>query len=206
MPRKYEIYREVFIMKTVYLIRHSTPDKTSGLANERIPLSGEGRERAKALAAKIHADLVVSSELQRAKETAGYLSADFQTDGRFNERRLGGESTLDADFWVKQYADIRYKNDGGESLLEVGERMEDGILAYLGAVGEGQSAAIVSHAAAICAYLLRHCSIEVLDARRKIRKITFREKVLLEGKFETPDGFKLAFENDRLLDVRRIQE
>lgn len=47
---------------------------------------------------------------------------------------------------------------------------------------EGGTAAVVSHAAAICAFLLNWCSIEVVDEQKKVRKIQHSETVVLDGK------------------------
>ena len=61
---------------------------------------------------------------------------------------------------------------------------------------------MVSHATAICAYLLSYCEIEVKDAENKVRKISFHGKKILNGRFQPADGFEILFENDIFSDIR----
>ena len=67
---------------------------------------------------------------------------------------------------------------------------------------DGDTVAIVSHAAAICAFLLNWCSIEVMDEQKKVRKITHNGSVVLSGKIATPSAFILAFEDEHLCGIR----
>ena len=69
---------------------------------------------------------------------------------------------------------------------------------------EGQNALVVSHAAAICSYLQRFCTVEVTDAAQKLRRITFQGEVLLDGHFWEADGFVLHIENRRPVLIRTI--
>jgi len=66
----------------------------------------------------------------------------------------------------------------------------------------GETALVVSHATAICAYLLSYCEIEVKDAANKARKISFHGKEILNGRFQPADGFEILFENDIFSDIR----
>ena len=61
--------------------------------------------------------------------------------------------------------------------------MADCIHELLDSLPEGQNALVVSHAAAICSYLQRFCTVEVTDAAQKLRRITFQGEVLLDGHF-----------------------
>ena len=67
---------------------------------------------------------------------------------------------------------------------------------------DGDTVAIVSHAAAICAFLLNWCSIEVMDEQKKVRKIMHNGSVVLSGKIATPSAFILAFEDEHLCGIR----
>ena len=74
----------------------------------------------------------------------------------------------------------------------------------LDSLPEGQNALVVSHAAAICSYLQRFCTVEVTDAAQKLRRITFQGEVLLDGHFWEADGFVLHIENRRPVLIRTI--
>lgn len=117
------------------------------------------------------------------------------------ERELGNKVTLNADFWGRQYEDHAFKNEGGESLDEVRDRMSACINEILLGLRDGEKVVVVSHAAAICAYLLNFCTIRVLDAEHKLREITHNGKTVLAGSIDTPSCFTLYFDGDRLCDI-----
>lgn len=66
---------------------------------------------------------------------------------------------------------------------------------------DGEEVVVVSHAAAICAYLLNFCTIRVLDAEHKLREITHNGKTVLAGSIDAPSCFTLYFDGDRLCDI-----
>ena len=101
-------------------------------------------------------------------------------------------------------APANFKNPDGESFREVSARMADCIHELLDSLPEGQNALVVSHAAAICSYLQRFCTVEVTDAAQKLRRITFQGEVLLDGHFWEADGFVLHIENRRPVLIRTI--
>ena len=185
-------------MKTLYLFRHSKPDKTSKLDNSLIPLSEEGRPALLALLDRI-GDLdknvpVFSSTYRRAYETALLISGCVMRDSRLTERQTGTRETFTKELWAGQYTDCDLKNTDGESFREVRERMTEAINEILDQMSDGGSAVIVSHAAAICAYLQQFCRVEVVDADSKHRKITHGERVILDGVVHAPSCFRLVFE------------
>ena len=104
-----------------------------------------------------------------------------------HERTIGDARE---DFWLKQYEDHDFRNPGGESLNQVKVRMKTAIDSIVGQMEEGETALVVSHATAICAYLLSYCEIEVKDAANKARKISFHGKEILNGRFQPADGLK----------------
>lgn len=61
---------------------------------------------------------------------------------------------------------------------------------------DGESAIVVSHAAAICAYLQQYCEIQVTDVDSNQRHIVFRNKTVLDGTIKTPSCFVLTFSKD----------
>lgn len=189
-------------IKTIILFRHSKPLMNSKFNNLDIPLSEEGNDLAKEMAkefSKMTIKNVYSSNYRRALETAKCFAEDIIIDKRFGERELGDLASFDKDFWEKQYLDHNYKILSGESLNETKLRMTIGIDEVLKRMEANETTIIVSHAAAICSYLLNFCSIEVLDAKEKVRHIVFKDKVILSGKTGTPHYFILTYNNDNKL-------
>ena len=119
-----------------------------------------------------------------------------RVDERLQERRIGNKETFTKEIWASQYVDLDVKNKDGESFHEVQKRMDECISELLQTMSNGQCIAVVSHAAAICAYLLKYCTIEVVDAETKHRKITFQDKVVLDGQIEAPSCFRLDFDGE----------
>ena len=186
-------------MKIIYLFRHSIPDKNSTLLNEYIPLSQEGENLAKELVNKLHVKLpikVFSSTYVRARQTAEIITGDVITDTRLIERKIGNKDTFTKDLWAKQYINKDIKNDNGESFRMVQKRMTEAINDILLKMCDDESAIVVSHAAAICAYLQQYCKIRVIDIETKRRKIVFNNKTVLDGIIKTPSCFVLTFDDE----------
>lgn len=191
-------------MKTLYLIRHSQPEKNTDLPTEKIPLSLIGHRKAEQLFSNCifsHVSHVYSSPFLRAFQTAEKLRKPILIDERLQERALGNPDTSDESFWLHQYTDHDFRNEGGESMNETGKRMEAALSDILVSIADGDTAAVITHAAAICAYLMKYCTVEVTDVQLKKRRITFRNKVILDGIIDTPSVFVLRFENDILHDI-----
>ena len=194
-------------MKTIILVRHSEPQRIAGIPNDKIPLSETGRILAKTFfAQKIFESpqCVYSSPFLRSMETASYLSEKFVVDERLKERALGDLESLDAAFWAKQYENLDFKNQNGESMNETACRMDSCIGEVFSQLRESEKAVIVSHAAAICAYLTKYCVIAVVNASEKIRHIQFGNETVLDGKINTPCAFVLKFEQDYLVELTYI--
>lgn len=194
-------------MKTIYLFRHTIPQEKSGYHNESIPISKQGVREMENLLSKLRVDFnnVLCSPYLRAVQTAQIISSNYFVDERLHERRLGKEEELPDDFWVHQYLDYDYKNIGGESLNDVRKRMVDAIDFYLNRIDDNQTIAIVSHATAICSYLLSNCAIAVTNTECKERRIVFNGSIILDGKIKTPSCFKLVFDNEKLIVVTYIE-
>ena len=86
------------------------------------------------------------------------------------------------------------------------KRMTSAINEIVSSIQDGHTVAIVSHAAAICAYLLNWCSIEVIDEQKKLRKITHNRSVVMNGKIATPSAFILEFENEQLCEIKYVDK
>lgn len=185
-------------MKTIYLFRHSKPLSGNQYSNREIPLAPEGRVLMERLIKEDHIQVskVYASTYLRAKETADTFLLPIILEERLKERQIGVRETFTSEMWEKQYRDLNCKNAKGESFYQVNLRMRAVLSEILMEMEEEESVAVVSHAAAICAYLLTYCTIEVVDAKKKIRKITCQDKVILEGTIETPSYFRLEFEGD----------
>ena len=99
-----------------------------------------------------------------------------------------------------------YKTNGGESFREVGERMSLSIADVLFELDEGESAAVVTHAAAICAYLISiGADIAVTDAEEKNRRITFGGEQVHDGSIKTPSAFIISFDDGKAAKVAYIE-
>lgn len=194
-------------MKTIYSFRHSAPDRQSTAANSQIPLTADGKAAAKRFWNKIRpseAVAVYSSPYRRAYETAEAISKSIITDARLAERETGEQGTFTIQAWARQYTDCDFANTGGESFRTVRTRMTAAISYILMQTNDGTAAAVVSHAAAICAYLQQYCTITVTDADKKLRRITFSGATVLNGPISTPSCFVLRFEDGVLKEIKYI--
>lgn len=192
-------------MKTILLIRHSEAIKDRTMPTGELPLSDQGHRKAQELFALDvfrSVKAVYTSPYRRAYTTAEKLNRSFMVDDRLRERDLGNPETLNAAFWNRQYMDYDYKNENGESMNDTRKRMSLAVHEIISMMKDGDTIAIVSHAAAICAFLLNWCSIEVMDEQKKVRKITHNGSVVLSGKIATPSAFILAFEDEHLCGIR----
>lgn len=193
-------------MKTILLMRHSIPEKSSAFVTDP-GLSSAGTERAKEIFnTSSFADIsqVWASPSQRTLQTAKLLGRPVRTDPRLLERKTGDTTGQDLSFWKRQYEDPNFKNPDGESFREVNARMSACIREILSGLSDGGTALVVSHAAAICAYLQSFCTVEVTHAEQKLRRIRFHGKLLLDGKLEPLAGFVLRVDSDGVSDVERL--
>jgi len=191
-------------MKTIILMRHSIAEKLD-LPTEELPLSREGR----LLAAKQRDNALVksaskcfSSPYVRALETAKIIFGNTETVQDLHERIVGKENAIE-DFWHMQYLDYDFKNEGGESLNEVKDRMKKAMDFVLENMQDEDKALVVSHATAICAYLLNFCKIEVIDHKIKLRRITYNGKDILNGWIKPTNYFIIKYADNN--EVREIE-
>lgn len=66
---------------------------------------------------------------------------------------------------------------------------------------DGETAIVVSHAAAICAYLMHYCTIVVTDRATKTRAITWNGQNVYQGRMPPLTGFVLTFQQGVLISV-----
>lgn len=202
--------------KTIYLIRHSIPMKirnnvinSDGLQvwNEKNPLSIIGEEKAKEYFEKeefFDVDYIVSSKYVRAISTAKYLAEknnlSININENFGERKHGVESwdLLPPGFEERQLIDKEYKVGDGESQLEVASRMYTSLMELV--KSDYKKIVVLSHATAITFLLMKICNYSN-------GILSFNGEVLLDNNFSwcAPDGFKLVFDDDKLISINRIK-
>lgn len=108
----------------LYLVRHGrTAANASGLLQGRLdpPLDDVGHQQAKAIEALVpHADVVISSSLVRARQTAAYFSREVIVDDRWIELAYGEYEGVPAgevppDVWQSWKTNTEFATKGGES-------------------------------------------------------------------------------------------
>lgn len=146
-------------MTLVTLLRHGrTTANASGLLQGRVdnPLDDTGRAQAAAAAAVLGpVDLVISSPLLRARQTADALAAahPVQVDDRWVELDYGewdGRPIRDvpAEVWARWRTDLELRPPGGETLVELGTRVRDALEQLAEAAVDGH-VVVVSHVSPI---------------------------------------------------------
>lgn len=206
---------------TVYLIRHSVrfynkemvesyrTDQSELLKNEKNILSVVGEKRAEILSNEDelqNIDIVYTSNCVRTLQTAKYLldkqNLKVHIDDRFDERRAGNpnDNTI-TDWYTMQYKDENYKTEGGESQLEVRNRMSEAFDEVVNS-NKGKRIAIFSHGYAITFFLLRWCKLEQISENR-VMSLSFKGNVVFNKRLNSPDVFKLILNENN--EVERIE-
>lgn len=185
-----------------------------------IDLNEEGQRQARALAASLageHFDLLVSSDLSRASQTAKALGEvsglPLYIDGRLRERCYGGfEGLLYADIaerfpqefaaWQARDVDAQLPpgQNRGESFREFYERVTSAILGWA-ADNPGQSLAIVAHGGVLeCIY--RAALGLSLDTPRdfKVLNASINRFIVRNGQFELVSWGEVAHLQPAVLD------
>ena len=207
-------------MTTLYLIRHSvrmplktikyntTQDKL--ILSEKIILNCEGEERAKLLSEKEelqNIDMVYTSNCVRTLQTAKYLiekqNLNVTIDDRLDERRVGiPNNDIYPDWFERQYRDENFKTVGGESQIDVRNRMDEAITQIL-KQNKDKRIAIFSHAYAITFYLLKYCKL--VNIQENKFTFEFNNKIFFNKKINAPEVFKLTFDNKELMSIELIE-
>jgi 2,3-bisphosphoglycerate-dependent phosphoglycerate mutase len=113
--------------------------------------------------------------------------------------RTSGEAK--EDFWLKQYRDYDFSNPNGETLNEVKVRMKNAMDYIVKSLSDGDKALVVSHATAICAYLLNFGTVKVIDVSQKSREITYKNKVIMRGNINPIDYFVMEYKDDMVTNI-----
>ncbi|TWG94215.1 putative phosphoglycerate mutase [Nocardioides sp. J9] len=170
---------------TIVLVRHGVTAHTTGrrfsggLGGDNPPLSEEGRAQAAEVAAwlkelKESIDVVVASPVRRTRETAeivaGALGLPVEEEPAFAEMEFGEWDGLtftevaerDKERMEAWFADMSYPPPGGESFVQVRERVLAG-LARLLETHAGRTVVVVSHVTPIKT-LVAHAMEAPLDS------------------------------------------
>lgn len=206
----------------VYIARHSEglmkfigeykSQDSFQIKNEKNPLSVNGEEKAKKLSEceeLQNIDVVYSSHYVRTISTAKYIAhknkLKLNIDYRFGEREFGINdfSDLPSDFFSHQIEDWDYKIDSGENLNEVRQRMNAALTDVLN-LHNGKRVVIVSHGTSLSTMLSKWCDI-IFNETSQLVEIYFKDKLVFDGNWKTPELFKLVFnEEGNLQDIKNI--
>lgn len=208
----------------VYLIRHSVrfynkdmvesyrTSQSELIKNEKNILSVVGERRAEILSNEQelqNIDVVYTSNCVRTLQTAKYLldkqHLKVHIDDRFDERRAGIPNEKEIpDWYVKQYQDKNYKTEGGESQLDVRNRVSEAFEEVVNS-NKGKRIAIFSHGYAITFFLLKWCKLEQVNNNRTLA-FSFNGKGIFNKRLNSPDVFKLILnENNEVKDIQNIE-
>ena len=208
-------------MTTVYFIRHSVrmkkrdidiynTNQANLIKEEKIILSVAGEERAKLLCSKDELkdiDVVYTSNCVRTLQTAKYLlesqNLKVNIDERLDERRVGiPNEDKYPDWFSRQYFDENFKTEGGESQLDVRNRVSE-CFDEIVEKYKGKRIAIFAHGYAITFFLLRYCKL--LDVHDKKLKYEFNGNVIFDKTLNAPDLFKLVLDdNNNVISIENI--
>lgn len=144
-------------MMRITLLRHGrTTANARGLLQGRVdnPLDEAGhRQAAAAASALTPVDRVITSPLQRARQTAAAFRADAEVDERWIELDYGAWdglplSEVPAGVWEQWRTDLDLRPPGGETLVELGVRVRQSLDELVAAGGAGHMV-VVSHVSPI---------------------------------------------------------
>ena len=139
------------------IVRHGqTTANASGLLLGRadVPLTETGLEQAAALAAAVGpVERVISSPLQRARQTAGAFDAPVDVDDRWTELDYGiydekPITEVPPELWDRWRTDPEYSPPEGESLAAVGRRVRSACM-ELAERAADEDVVVVSHVSPI---------------------------------------------------------
>jgi len=181
------------------------------ILNEKIILNSEGEERAKILCNMPeldNIDEVYASNCVRTLQTAKYLlerqNLKVKIDDRLDERRAGKPNDKEVPNWfIKQYFEPEYKTEGGESQLDVRNRMEEVINEILDK-HDSKRIAIFTHGYAITFYLLKYCKL--IDIYDKKLKYEYKGNIFFDKTINAPEVFKLTFDENKNLENLELIE
>jgi 2,3-bisphosphoglycerate-dependent phosphoglycerate mutase len=206
-------------MKTIYLIRHSSPfiefnnykdyqNVDWNEYNKNMILSVEGEENAKKLCnidCLLNIDAVYASNSFRAIGTAKYIAEannlNITIDDRINERNMGINkiSDLPEDYNSKSLIDKNYKLDRGESLNELDQRVEEFMNEIL--ESSDRNIALFIQGMLLLSFLQNISDINLDNDRLRV---IYNNKLIYDNKMTTPMIFKITYDNNKVIDINNI--
>ncbi|HKY14196.1 MAG TPA: histidine phosphatase family protein [Microthrixaceae bacterium] len=136
----------------IFVVRHGrTASNASGLLLGRADpaLDDVGRRQARQLSEVLGpVDLIVSSPLARTRQTAACLDGPVVEDDRWLELDYGDWderplSEITAEEWAAWRSDPHFAPPGGESLVELGRRVRDGLDSLVDELSEAPDRRVV---------------------------------------------------------------
>lgn len=127
-------------------------------------------------------------------------------DDRLDERRVGiPNDDLVKDWFERQYLDENYKTINGESQKIVRDRMGKALDEIL-SNDKGKKVAVFTQGYAITFLLLNWCKLEEIrkDNGSHILKYSFNNKIIFDKKINSPEVFKLTFDEEKLINIENI--
>ena len=209
-------------MTTVYFIRHSVRFKNSNILSyntpyenymkdEKIILDVEGENRARILSEEDefkHIDKIYASDMVRSQATAKYFCNKFNLglniDCRLNERRCGIPNDKEfPDWFQRQYLDENFKTVGGESQVDVRNRVLEFFDEML-EENKDKTIAVFAHGYAITFSILKWCKLIGID-ENKVLTIEYNGKPLINKRLNAPEVFKMTFDNKELTNIELLE-
>lgn len=127
-------------------------------------------------------------------------------DDRLDERRVGIPNDDSVKDWFeRQYLDENYKTINGESQKMVRDRMGK-VLDEILSNDKGKKVAVFAQGYAITFLLLNWCKLEEIreDNGSHILKYSFNNKIIFDKKINSPEVFKLTFDEEKLINIENI--
>lgn len=207
-------------MTTIYLIRHSEcldknylnflDDSNDLERNMKLPLSTNGEKKAhdiSKLKELTNIDAIFSSTYQRAISTAKYIAEKnnivLNITPNLNERKLGNVTYKE--FWLDQLYDENLRAEDGECRREVTYRMAN-MINYALNQYRNKRVVFVTHGAAMKFLLMNYCTLKKADLERKSVCLVFNKRIIINDKFNTPEIFKLEFEEGKIVDIELLRQ
>lgn len=168
------------------------------------PLSFSGEDNAKKISeykelnqvSKVYASQF-SSSLGTAKYLSEKLNLDIIIDSRFNDCKVGylGSKNMKMVKGLQEH-DFNYKLNGGESLNEVGLRIDNAINSL------EESSVIFTHKRAILGYLIQKSSVGYNLDDSLI--LGYNNKQIYDDTDTLYDIYELTYENNELMNIEKI--
>lgn len=204
-------------MTTLYLVSNNyvannilyKTDDSLESKREKRPLSIEGEKRALKLSKEEvlqDINLIYSSSYSSAIATSKYIAENLEltinVSNKLNERKIGllEDKTLRF-FKEQQEHDFNYRLNGGESINSTKTRITSALKEII-KDNEDMNILVVTHTTAIISYLLNYCEKGYNLDDRLI--LNYDENVIIDGTTNGLDIFKLEFENETILNIKKI--